>query len=454
MSRTDVDHLLDRILIALREEPIPEFIGPPPTLCPSQVVGRAPEPVIDSQGSIGWWTSPRSLMAGATLAVLAAVVAIALISAPAVSPSAAFGDVQEAVSAFKSLRYRCLDFHGEQDPYVTTIVSVRGVGSHAGGPAGSETITNWHDRRMLWLDHQARRAILYQVYVEDERGEGDRFEERMRNLPRDAKELGSAEFNGKKVLRFAFSNLGEYVVLADPDTKRPLRMELKLDKGLPGNRPFREVFTDFVFDAPVSESLFKLDIPPGYTVERCEEPRDRKPVDTRALVVSPTKGVGSVRMGASKDEVVAFFGSPDWIESRRSPGRSLAPGKKPVRGEAEVALERLHYNSLGFEVMVSSVDGMTEFRCLPVGTIARMFLGKTDSGIQLGASIDDVIRGHGAPEVKSQLRETGLRYLHKGWTFLFGDGKLKSFSAFEPMSDKIEVIDNGDGSFTQRPKEK
>ena len=40
------------------------------------------------------------------------------------------------------------------------------------------------------------------------------------------------------------------------------------------------------------------------------------------------------------------------------------------------------------------------------------------------------------------------------WEFLFGDGKLKSFSAFAPMSDEIEVIDNGDGSYTERTKEK
>ncbi|MBS0202146.1 MAG: hypothetical protein JSS49_04540 [Planctomycetes bacterium] len=411
--------------------------------------------MIDGQGSTGRWTSPRWRLAGATLAVLATVAAVAMLTAPAASSSAAFGDVQQAVSGFKSLRYRCLDFHGEQDPYLTTIISVPGLGSHADGPQGVETITNWKVRRMLRLDHQARRAILYQVYVADGRGDSDGFEERMRSLPRDAKELGSGEFNGKKVLRFAFSNLGEYVILADPDTKRPLRMELKLDKGLPGNRPFRELFTDFVFDAPVSESLFNLDIPSGYTVERCEEPRDRKPIDTRTLVVSPTMGVGPVRMGAPKDEVVAFFGTPDWIETqRRSPKRSPAPGNKPVLGEAEVILERLHYNSLGFEVMVSSADGMTEFRCMPVGTIARKFLGKTDSGIQLGASIDDVSRVHGPPEVKSQFRETDLRYVHQGWAFLFGDGKLKSFSAFEPISAEFEVKDNGDGSYTQRLKEK
>jgi hypothetical protein len=452
----DTNQLLDRILVALREEPIPEFTGPPPALRPVQIVGRGAEPAAThGRGSAGRRTSPRLLVAGATVAVLATVAAIALITAPAASPSPAFGDVQEAASAFKSLRYRCLDFHGDQDPYITTVVSVRGLGSRADGPGGLETITNWKERRMLRLDHQARKAVLYQIYVEDGRSERDRFDERMRNLPGDAKQLGSAELNGKKVLRFAFSNLVEYVVLADPATKRPLRMELTLDKGLPGNRSFRELFTDFVFDAPVSESLFNLDIPPGYAVERCEEPRDRKPVDTRALVVSPTNGVGPVRMGALKDEVVSFFGTPDWIETQgRSPRMSPAPGQKPATGEAAVVLERLHYYSLGFEVMVSSVRGMTEFRCLPVGAIARKFLGKTDAGIQLGASIDDVIREHGTPEVKSHFRNTNLRYVHKGWSFLFGDGKLESFSAFEPVSDEIEVVDNGDGSFTERVKAK
>jgi hypothetical protein len=45
-------------------------------------------------------------------------------------------------------------------------------------------------------------------------------------------------------------------------------------------------------------------------------------------------------------------------------------------------------------------------------------------------------------------------YFHKGWSFVFGDGKLIWFTATEPMSDQIEIEDHGDGSWSERVKAK
>ncbi|MGH7135242.1 MAG: hypothetical protein ACREHD_05840, partial [Pirellulales bacterium] len=105
--------------------------------------------------------------------------------------------------------------------------------------------------------------------------------------------------------------------------------------------------------------------------------------------------------------------------------------------------------------MVSSVDGMTEFRCFSnKRPIARRFRGRTDEGIRLGASIDEVIKAYGAPEVRTHFRDDVLQYFHKGWRFVFGDEKLVSFSITEPMSDQIEIVDNGDGTWTERVKAK
>ena len=111
-------------------------------------------------------------------------------------------------------------------------------------------------------------------------------------------------------------------------------------------------------------------------------------------------------------------------------------------------------HQMGTEVMVSSVRGMTEFRCLSSSSIARKFLGKTEAGIRLGATTDDVIKAYGKPEVKSQFRETDFGYPHKGWRFLFRDGNLATMTASEPLLDEIEVVDNGDGSWSERVKAK
>lgn len=448
MSRWDSDRLLDRIVTALREEPIPEFSHLPPAplvmnAIPSQVNGPAIMPRR---------TPRRWLIAGATFAMAAAILA-ALTMIPAAHPSLAFADVQDAVAAYASLRYHIVDFHGDKDPYVKTVAWVRGKGLHSDGPNGSEQITNLKAKRMLRLDHRSRKARLYQIYLDDADGPGDTFDQKIRKLPRDAKALGPTEFNGKKVLQFSFLSEGEYVVLVDPETKLPLRMELKIDAGRPDHTPFREVITDFVFDAPVSESLFEISIPSGYAVERCEEPPGRKPIDTRMLVVSPTKGIGAVSMGMSKEKVIAFFGAPDLIETQgRTPKASPVPGQKSGKGKTEVVFERLLYYSLGFELTVSSADGMTEFRCPSLAPIAREFLGTTDAGISLGASIEAVEKAYGPPEVRTHFRDDNLMYFHKGWSFVFGDGKLTSFSATLPMSDQIEVEDHGDGSWSERVK--
>lgn len=455
MSR-NTDLLLDRIVIALREEPVPEFVDSLPASQSSAMthrsVNRSP---VNEPRFFHWRTSSRRLMAGAAIAISVSLLVAISITVPGAHPSAAFGEVQQAVSAFKSVRYRRLDYHGDKDPYITTITSVRGIGSRGEASAGSESITNVKARRMLWLDHRARKARLFQIYLEDGKETADAFDEKLRNLPATAKALGPAEFDGKKMLKFAFSNLGEFVVLADPQTKLPLRMELTIEKGRPGGSSFREVITDFVFDAQFNASLFNLDIPPGYAIERCEEPLDRKPLDTRTLIVSPATGVGPVPFGASKNDVIAFFGAPDWIEIQgRSAKMSASPGDAPASAHAQIVHERLHYNSLGFEINISSENGMREFRCLPRSSIAREFLGKTDTSIRLGSSIDDVIKAYGMPEVRSHFREDVLRYLHKGWSFVFGNGKLASYSAVKPMSDEIEIEDHGDGSFTERVKVK
>lgn len=452
MSRLNADQLLDRISIALREEPVPEFVefesepratlavhkaAPRPTGAPGLARRRAP---------LQW------LAAGATLATLAATIA-ALLILPAARASVAFGEVQDAAAAFTSLRYRALSFQGAADPYVSSVIWVRGKGAHAEGSDGSEQITNVEARRMLWLDHRSRKATLYQIYLEDDNDWGDKFNDKLRRLPRNAKALGDTDFNGKKVLQFAFSLEGEFAVLVDPETKLPLRMELKLEQG-PGRAPFREVITDFVFDAPVNESLFKISAPPEYALERCVEPAGRKAIDTGALIVSPKEGVGDVSMKAPKEKVIAFFGPPDLIETSGRYKVSSAPGKE-IEGQQEVVLEKLNYNSLGFEATVSSVDGMTEFRCFSnKAPIARRFRGRTDVGIRLGASIEEVIKAYGAPEVRTHFRDDVLQYFHKGWRFVFSDEKLVSFSITEPMSDQIEIVDNGDGSWTERVKAK
>ncbi len=452
MSQKNADYLLDQIIVALREEPIPEL--PEPLVTSATVTNRQRRlPSAAVLGSVQGRTRRRLWVVLAAFAALMMLV----IASPTIMPggrqSAAFAEVQKSVSAYKSVRYRILDFRGNKDPYVTTVVAVRGIGSHGEASNASEQITNLKARRMLWVDHRARKAKLYEIYPDGGSESTDQFHEKLRNLPADAKPLGEAEVDGRKVVQFEFKNHGTFVVAVDPGTKLPLRMEFTSDGAQRGGVPFREVITDFLFDAPANESLFELNIPAGYIVERCEEPPNRKPIDMKSLVVSPTRGIGPMPLGASKQQVIAAFGQPDWIELEgRFAGAYSAPGKPAGDNQAEITLERFHYNSLGFELSVSSAKGVTQFRTLYVGLLARPFLGKTDAGIALGASIDDVVRVYGPPERKSGFRDDVLDYFHKGWTFVFYDGKLSWFTASAPMSDRIEIEVHDDGTYTERVK--
>ncbi len=458
---SDPDALLDRIATALREEPIPDFSDPGLGSVQS-VDARGGDPAIVPRPSrIEPRLYARWLAVGAAIAALAMLIVALSAFGPSGGPGVAFAQVQEAVSKTKSMSCRTLSILGNREPSMSAGVSVLGVGSRSEGPNGWVSITNLKARRSMWIDHRKRKAGINQLYFKEGRQSADTgVFEKIRDLPASgAKALGAIEFEGKLVLKFAFESMGQFVVYVDPKTHLPLRMELNIEKGS-GDQPYREVTTDFVFDAPVDESLFEIKVPAGYAVARCEEPKGRKPIDTRSWIASPEKGLGPVPMGSTKERIIALVGTPDLIEETyrgfevfRNPGGPALPGQK------EIVRERLNYRSLGFNIEVSSREGMTGFglygRLLCFDS-ARDFLGNTDRKIGLGASIDDVVRAYGTPDVKSHLREDVLHYFHKGWSFLFRDGKLASITAFPPRPEYIEFEDTGDGGYTERvnPKKK
>jgi hypothetical protein len=453
----DPDLLLDRIVTALAQEPVPEFRDPfvkwPP---PAARWGRRLIRPPSGQESRSW---TRWVIVGIATACLATLVVFLSSSRPGNGRGAAFAQVQQAVSITKSMRCRTLDFHGDHDPDISSGVSLVGVGSRSEGPHGWVSIRNYKELKLMSIDHQKHKAHIQQLYP-DGKVVASPFGG-LRDLPASgAKALGTAQYEGKPVLKFAIQNEGEFIVLVDPQTHLPIRMELKIDKGLPQGETYREVTTDFVFDASVDESLFDIKAPPGYSVTRCEEPRDRKPIDTRAWTASSQQGLGPIPLHATKEQIVATLGMPDQIEvTGRGPGVFKSPGRPAVKGQTEVVSEKLRYPSHGFEIYVSNKEGMTDFNCF--GRFwgfdsCRDFLGKTDRQISLGASVDEVIAAYGKPDVRSRIRAEVLQYFHKGWSFTFRNGKLALISCFKPRSEDIDFIDTGDGGYLEglKPKKK
>ncbi|MEX2316255.1 MAG: hypothetical protein WD669_03820 [Pirellulales bacterium] len=100
------------------------------------------------------------------------------------------------------------------------------------------------------------------------------FYQKMRAVPVDkAEQLAERTMDGKKVVGFrtlketkrqAGTDTWTTTYWVDSQTKLPVRIEAEVRSTDPNFGPSRGVSSDFVFDAPLDESLFSTDPPTGY----------------------------------------------------------------------------------------------------------------------------------------------------------------------------------------------
>lgn len=134
-------------------------------------------------------------------------------------------------------------------------------------------------------------------------------------------------------------------------------------------------FSNFKYNIELEDSRFTLAPPEGYTITTEGSPpkrrSDRWPAEKLLLTVG--EGIGPVKFGMSKEQVVEMFGEPEQI--RRS--------------------QLWHYNSQGFDIIFDSADGgVHTISCEPESLTQRAFQGKTREGIGLGSSPEDVGRAY------------------------------------------------------------
>jgi hypothetical protein len=131
-----------------------------------------------------------------------------------------------------------------------------------------------------------------------------------------------------------------------------------------------------------------------------------------ALIVIPKEGLGPVKFGMSKQEVIDRLGQPDKIDQR---GTSL------------------DYSSRGFAVIVSPTHGARMLMFYTQKTIIvkiNDFAGKTKEGIGMGASAAEIIKAYGKPEAK-ETEEITTRLTYRkslGMEFTLFNDKLVMFS--------------------------
>jgi hypothetical protein len=234
-----------------------------------------------------------------------------------------------------------------------------------------------------------------------------------------AKRLPDREIDGKIAIGFAaavritpFPPV-EVNVWVDPDTDLPVRMESS-EKGENGAVTTQVVMHDFRFDEEVDPELFSFEPPVGYTVQEYGQPElPPAPTDDEQLApaVLPTVGLGPVRFGMTKEDVILLLGKPD---------------KEEANGTA------LSYLSRGYAVYVSPRRGVTAYSCFSQATMAiriRDFRGKTKEGIGIGSNVDDVKRAFGEPDSEEQNGQfnKSIRYFKLGLDLSLLNDKVVQF---------------------------
>jgi hypothetical protein len=143
------------------------------------------------------------------------------------------------------------------------------------------------------------------------------------------------------------------------------------------------------------------------------------------MQVVPRVGVGPVKFGMSKEQVMEVLGQP--MEVLGQPERMEGGG---------VALYYL--TSKGVHFLVDPRRGVRSIECWSAqyprpypGMVT--FSGKTDKGIGMGASRDEIVAAYGEPERSdSQGVFDNLRYSQLGMTFVLTEGRLVNLKVGGP----------------------
>jgi hypothetical protein len=210
----------------------------------------------------------------------------------------------------------------------------------------------------------------------------------------------------------------------------------------------REVYTDFVFDAPSDEALFRIEAPEGFDViNRVPRNSQPNPPETMELVVSPENGIGPVKFGAKVEETVRLLGEPDWRHDEKGVWALPSPGATPDAKAVKKMRTELGYDRRGFRLVANEDRGLYLIHCFNnrggVASTEHGFRGKTKEGIALGASLDEVLETYGKPD--AQMDSRLVWYRKRGYEFQFDEKRLVSIRVSAPnpeIETEIEVQGN------------
>jgi outer membrane lipoprotein-sorting protein len=371
----------------------------PPAAATRQAIDRARaalnKPIPNtSRGRIQMITRYSALAAS----VLVIAVAGVLLFGPARTGSLAFADVKDKVEQTKSVSIT-FTHHGDDGKigidksYALADGRVRTEESD-----GSYNVIDAKAGISLVVNVPKKEALVIHGY--NDRGIADIYQ-MLRNIRKDeVRKLPAEKIDGREAEFFLAKVKSPHVeqevkVWVDPKTQLPFRVEFTVESPDKKTQTFR---LDLEFDKPLDAKLFSTTPPDGFTVRSEGSDKPLQPVKEENLqtpIVTPGEGIGPVKFGMSKKEVIEKLGEPDEII------RNLS----------------LEYRSRGFGLLFSPTRGLLMINCYTQATFVvkvKDFAGKTKEGIAMGAASADIIKAYGEPDDKETNDETTyLRYRKK-----------------------------------------
>jgi len=285
------------------------------------------------------------------------------------------------------------------------------------------------------------------------------------------KSLGKKSFDGRELVGFEVPSgyQSRRYIWVDPETHLPVRDEVTPsernepvdEKKIQAVRPPRSVVT-YQFNVELPNALFSLDLPEGFKLVDSADFQmpgmelPNRPADFNAskYVITPGQGIGAVRFGMTKQEVIAVLGKPDSAELfggfTTEQQKAMDEMERKAKDENwdsyrvnremnrivqsvksfERAGEGLFYRSLGFWVSVRDDTGVQGFTCSCQTSVFQMFGGMTDRRISMNSTLADVKRVYGEPTAAFESKGSVLvTYKELGLEFDFGDdGKMEQIS--------------------------
>ena len=296
-------------------------------------------------------------------------------------------------------------------------------------PEGKVTVTSPEEFVALETDPTKQTATLRYLYELENRQD---IVATLRSLHRaaDAFRTATKTIDGIDCPGFRIEERdATLLVWVNPTTYLPVRAERSYAKALsPSDQDVVSVterYDNMKFDEPLADEMFSVTPPVGYVVTtEGTPPVDRRELFSNPLVVTPNVGVGPLKFGASRDEILRILGKPD-SESISVPSipiddkTSNVGGQERPPGASLVVLTKFHifdYRGLGLTLTVEATDGLVGIQCIgqdSIGATGRTFRGATDKGIRIGASEQEIIEAYGKPdEVPTYSRGTkgNLKY--------------------------------------------